>query len=85
MMFNAGCWMRRLAVLAVATNLLSGCAMGISDSRIATVCPPVIEYGRAFQARGALELTLLRDESAVVTMMQDYAVMREQARSCADA
>ena len=59
--------------------------MGISDSRIATVCPPVIEYSRAFQARGSLELTLLRDESAVVTMMQDYAVMREQARSCADA
>jgi hypothetical protein len=48
-------------------------------------CPPVVAYSREFQARGALELTLLRDESAVVTMMQDYAVMREQARSCADA
>ena len=85
MMSNAECWKRPLAVLVVATHLLSGCAMGISDPRIATVCPPVVEYSRAFQARGALELTLLRDESAVVKMMKDYAVMREQARSCANA
>ena len=59
MMSNAGCWMRRLAVLAIATSLLSGCATVGSEPRIVTVCPPVVEYSREFQARAAEELGLL--------------------------
>lgn len=82
MMFNAGCWKRQLAALAVATSLLSGCAAGISEPSIATVCPPVVEYTREFQARAAEELALLPDGSAVVEMMGDYAVMRDQTRLC---
>jgi len=79
---NAGCWKRRLAVLAIATSLLSGCATVRSeDGRLAT-CPPVVEYGREFQARAAEELALLPQGSAVAEMLSDYAVMREQARVC---
>ena len=79
---NAGCWKQRLAVLAVATSLLSGCATVRSNPPIATVCPPVVEYSREFQARAAEELRSLPDGSAIAEMLSDYAVMRDQARTC---
>ena len=79
---NARCWKPRLAVLAIVTISLTGCATGSSEPRIANVCPPVVEYTREFQARAAEELALLPDGSAVVEMMGDYAVMRAQMRVC---
>lgn len=82
MMSNARCWKRRLAALAIVTSLLSGCATVRSeDGRLAT-CPPVVEYGREFQARAADELALLPEGSAIAEMLADYGVMREQALSC---
>ena len=82
MMSNARCWKRRLAALAIVTSLLSGCATVRSeDGRLAT-CPPVVEYGREFQARVADELALLPEGSAIAEMLADYGVMREQALSC---
>lgn len=82
MMSNARCWKRRLAALAIVTSLLSGCATVRSeDGRLAT-CPPVVEYGREFQARAADELVLLPEGSAIAEMLADYGVMREQALSC---
>ena len=79
---NAGCWKRPLAVLAITTILLSGCATVRSeDGRLAT-CLPVVEYSREFQAQAAEELTLLPEGSAIAVMLSDYAVMREQARAC---
>jgi hypothetical protein len=41
-----------------------------------------VEYNREIQNRAAKELALLPERSAVVEMIADYAVMREQARSC---
>jgi hypothetical protein len=82
MMCNAGCWRLRLAALAIATSLLSGCATVGSERRIGTVCPPVIEYSREFQARAADELNLLPEESAIAEMLADYSVLRDQARTC---
>ena len=76
---KAGCWRRRLAALAIATSLLSGCATVSSDGRAIGTCPPVVEYSRELQVRAADEQTRLPDGSAVVEMMNDYAVMREQA------
>lgn len=81
-MSNARCWKRQLAALAIASSLLSGCAAGGSERRIGTVCPPVIEYSREFQARAAEELALLPEGSAVVDMLADYSVMRDQAQAC---
>jgi hypothetical protein len=46
------------------------------------VCPPVVEYDRAFLARAADELEALPEGSAIEQMLSDYAVMREQARAC---
>jgi len=42
----------------------------------------VPDYSAEFQARAAEELALLPDGSAIVEMLRDYAVMREQARVC---
>jgi len=47
------------------------------------VCPPVVEYDAGFQAKAAAEVLALRDGSAVLEMLSDFAVVREQARSCA--
>ena len=82
MMSNAGCWRRRLAVLAIATSLLSGCATVGSNPPIGIACPPVVQYSREFQARAAEELALLPEGSTIVQMLSDYAVMREQAGVC---
>ena len=79
---NVGCWKRRLAVLAITTSLLSGCATVDSEPRIVTVCPPVVEYTRELQARAADELDLLPEGSAIAEMLADYSVMRDQARAC---
>lgn len=72
----------RLAVLGLATNLVTGCATVDSEPRIVTVCPPVVEYSREFQARTTEELVLLPERSSIAEMLGDYSVMRDQARAC---
>lgn len=81
-MSNVGCWRRRLAALAIVTSLLSGCATGISEPRIAAICPPVVEYNREFQERAAEELASLPERSAIAEMLADFNVTRDQARAC---
>jgi hypothetical protein len=82
MMPNAGCWRPRLAILVLATSWLTGCVTAGFEPNGLTACPPVVEYSREFQSRAAEELAMLPDGSAIVEMMGDYAVMREQARVC---
>lgn len=82
MKFSERCWRLRLAVLVIATSLLTGCATPGFESGGVAVCPPVVEYSREFQSRATEELEMLPDGSAVVEMIADYAVMREQARVC---
>lgn len=79
---NAGCWTPQLAALAIATSLLTACATAGSDPRVVAVCPPVVEYSHEFQIRAAAEIDLLPERSAIVEMLSDYAVIREQARAC---
>ena len=79
---NVGCWKRRLAVLAITTSLLSGCATADFEACRVSECPPVVEYSREFQARAAEELTSLPDGTAIAEMLADYSVMRDQARVC---
>ena len=79
---HVGCWQRRLAVLAIAMSLLSGCATAGSDKLGSVLCPPVVDYSREVQARAADELALLPHGSAIGEMLADYAVMRDQARDC---
>lgn len=82
MMFNARCSTQLLVALGIATISLTGCATGVSELRTVTICPPVVEYDREFQARAAGELDLLPEKSAIAEMLSDYAVMRDQARAC---
>lgn len=79
---NARCSMRQLAVLVIAAISLTACATATSEPHMATVCPPVVEYSRDFQARAADELDLLPEGSALAEMLSDYSVMRDQARAC---
>lgn len=81
MKFNAECSKPRLAALIIVTNLLTGCATA-SSKPVIGVCPPVMEYDVEFQARAAEEVHVLSNGSAVVEMLSDYAVIREQARGC---
>ena len=79
---NVGCWRRPLAVLVIATSWLTGCATAGFEAGGLAACPPVVEYSRELQARAAEELALLPDGSAIVEMMGNYAVIRDQARAC---
>ncbi len=65
----------------IVTSLLSACAT-VSSERATGVCPPVVEYDAGFQARAAEEVQALPEGSAIVVLLSDYAVMREQARGC---
>ena len=82
MTFSARCWKRRLVVLAIVASLPSGCGTGGSERSATTVCPPVVEYNAELQASTAADLETLPDGSAVVVLLSDYAVMRDQARAC---
>ncbi|WP_336244480.1 hypothetical protein [Roseovarius autotrophicus] len=46
------------------------------------VCPPVVEYSTADQARAAEEVETLPEGAVVAAMLSDYAVLRDQARAC---
>ncbi len=61
--------------------LLTACATGGSD-RGGAVCPPVVGYDQSVRERAAAELEALPEDTALVGMMADYAVMRAQARVC---
>ena len=79
---NTGCWRQRFAVLVIATSWLTGCATVGFEAKGLAACPPVVEYSRELQVRAVEELGFLPDGSAIVEMMGDYAVMREQVRVC---
>jgi len=76
---SAACSRPRLAVLMIVTSLLSACAT-VSSERAVGVCPPVVEYDAWVQAKAAEEVQALPDGSAIVEMLRDYAVIRDQAR-----
>ena len=79
---DAGCWRLRLAVLAIATSWLTGCATAGFEANGLAACPPVVEYSREIQVQAAQELATLANGSAIMEMLTDYAVMRDQARAC---
>jgi hypothetical protein len=82
MISNARCSRPQRVALAIAAISLNGCATVASEPRVATVCPPVVEYGREFQAQTAEELAVLPEGSMIPEMLSDYAVMRDQAAVC---
>jgi len=81
---SAECSRPRLAALLIVTSLLSACAT-VNSERVVGVCPPVVVYDAGFQAKAAEEVQALSKGSAIVDMLSDYAVMREQVRACTRA
>jgi len=77
---NAKCWTPPAAALLIAMLSLAGCATVSSDAMAA--CPPIVEYSTSDQTRVAIKLTALPDGAMVVRMLGDYAVLRDQARTC---
>ena len=59
---------------------LTGCAMGASETR--APCPPVVDYTAAEQARAGEEVEALPEGAVIVRMLSDYAVLRDQVRTC---
>ena len=80
-MQRTGCSKQALPLLVIATLSLTACAT--APSRPSIVCPPVIAYDRAFQARLADEIQRLPPGAALDRAMLDYARLRDQARACA--
>ncbi|MFG1306913.1 hypothetical protein V5F34_22565 [Xanthobacter autotrophicus] len=74
-----------LPQILVSVNMLDtglDCATVSSEDGRLVTCPPVVEYGREFQARAAEELAGLPEGSIILEMLSDYAVMHDQARAC---
>ena len=80
MKFSARCSMPPAAVPLVAVLWLTGCATDGSDANV--LCPPVVPYSAADQARAAAEVATLPEGAVVIRMLSDYAVLRDQARAC---
>jgi hypothetical protein len=60
---------------------LTACARVGSDGP-RSACPPVVEYSRAEQAQVAEEVAALPESALIPEWLADYAVLREQARTC---
>lgn len=71
---------RRSAPL-LATIALGFCATANTE----LICPPVPAYDQPLLDRAADELDLLPPASAIEVLLDDYGVMRRQARICAGA
>jgi hypothetical protein len=44
----------------------------------------VVVHSQAEQARGADEVAALPEDALIIGWLADYAVLRDQARACAD-
>lgn len=69
--------MQPLKLLVIASLLLSACTTVPSD-----VCPTLVPYSPADQARAADELVALPDQSVIARMIADYGVTRAEIRAC---
>ncbi len=63
----------------VFSDLPSGCATLDSEQPIHTICPPVLDDSWEFQTRGAEEMDILPEQSAILEMLSDCGAMRNQA------
>ena len=73
--------MRTLAVLALLTMSIAGCATAVSSA-----CPREVDYSAEQQQRAADELAALpRDGMVRGVMMPDYGRLRDQTRACRSA
>jgi len=80
-MHSATCWTRPQIALAAAMIFLTGCEKAGSETPHGA-CPPVVKYTSAEQAMVAEEIAALPEGALIVGWMADYAVLRDQTRTC---
>lgn len=78
---TARCWMRPPAVLAAVMSLFTAGA-GVGFEAASGPCPQIVEYSRVEQARVAEEVAALTEGLVISDWLTDYAVLRDQMRSC---
>lgn len=78
----AKCSTPQRPALVIATIFLTACA-GVGSDAPPSACPPLVEYSRAEQARVAEEVEALHEGAILISWLADYAVLRGQARACA--
>jgi hypothetical protein len=73
--------MQRPVVLAAVMILLSACARVDSENPVG-LCPPILHYSKDEKTLVADEVTALHEDAKIIDWLADYAVLREQVRSC---
>ncbi len=68
---------RRLAALAIATSLSSGCAATVSSP-----CPPLVNYDENSTEKLASEIEAMQPGMVTPSVIADYMLLREQVRAC---
>jgi uncharacterized protein (DUF433 family) len=54
----------------------------VDSDGLSLACPPLVEYSRAEQLRVAKKVAALKEGDAIAEWLADYAVLRQQLRSC---
>lgn len=68
--------------IAALTILLNGCVQAPSDYEdVSKVVPAVKQYSEKQQKQVAADIEAGRVSKATATMIQDYGIMRDQARN----
>lgn len=78
---NTECWKPRFVGLVIVMSFLSVCAT-VDSERVVGTCPPLVKYDAAYQAKAAEEALQFPEDSVLVEMMADYALLRDQVRAC---
>ncbi|MDE0242518.1 MAG: hypothetical protein OXQ84_20380 [bacterium] len=71
-----------LSLLLIGASLLTACAATSSEVRSVRECPSLISYSAEIRERAADEIALLPEDSAIIRLLSDYTVMRDQTRAC---
>ena len=64
----------------IAALSLAGCVTPTSDPF--PVCPEIVQYDPAFQARAADEIDALPEGSPLGVLIEDYLHLRDRVRAC---
>lgn len=70
---------QRLSWLLACSVIATACST--APVRV-TACPPLVVYDSDFADRMVIEIRTLPEDSALISAMADYLVLRDQVRRC---
>ena len=74
-------WTRARSSL-LAALLLAACATPAPPTPTVKVCPAIVTYSSADQAKASAELKALPSGDILAQFIVDYAALRQQVRAC---